>query len=93
MPSCLFKSKCYEKLLPYTRFANSIGKLQLSYTPVVNLFAERWLTVSKNSFLLLIVNSTHSTCGVLCTVSVWRGVRGCLNILPYLTEVSSLVRG
>ena len=31
--------------------------------------------------LLLIVNSTHSTGGVLCTVSVWRGVRCCLKIL------------
>ena len=35
--------------------------------------------------LLLLMNfSTHSTCGVgpiICTVSVWRGVRGYLTIL------------
>ena len=28
--------------------------------------------------LLLMISVTHSTCGVLCSVS-WRGVRGCLN--------------
>ena len=34
-----------------------------------------------NGGLLLITNSTHSTCGVSCTVSVWRGVHGYLKFL------------
>ena len=29
--------------------------------------------------LLLMISSTHPTCGLLCTVSVWRGVRSYLN--------------
>ena len=31
--------------------------------------------------LLLITCRTHSTCGVLCTASVWRSVRGYFRIL------------
>ena len=34
--------------------------------------------VSRKYLILLMISVTHSTCGVLCTVS-WRGVRGCLN--------------
>ena len=37
--------------------------------------------------LIIIINSTHSTCGVLCTVSIWRGVRGYLKILAVVIVI------
>ena len=51
---------------------NMLNVVQMRMGEISKKSAGKWV------LLLLMISVTHSTCGVLYTVS-WRGVRGCLN--------------